>query len=358
MLDLVRFYAEHSLLIGGLVIGFAFGYVLQRTHFCVMGGLSDLVMFGDGRRLRAWLLAGAVAIVGAHVLEAFGVVDLSLSRYLGTRINWLPHLAGGFVFGIGMVLAGGCASRNIVRSGAGDLRALVLLLVIASFAAATISGVFGQLRVRLSTATAIDLQSFGIASQRLSDMTAPLSTAPDTTLRLTLASVVTLAVLAYVSSDRTFRTSPRHIVSGLVVGLAVTAAWALTGLVRDEFADRLIPIEALSYVAPLGAAVDWFKRSTAVGLPGLGAASVFGTLLGSFVAAKLSGTFRLQTFANVDDTLRHLGGAALMGIGGVFALGCTIGQGVSGLSTLSFGSILSVAAICAGAVTTLKIMAR
>ncbi len=347
-----------SLLVGGLAIGFGFGFLLQRTQFCAMGSVSDIVMFGDWRRFRSWVLAAAVALVGAQLLEAQGIVDLDRTRYLGSRINWLGAVAGGFVFGIGMVLAGGCASRNLVRAGSGDLRALLILLVIASFAFAAIAGAFGQMRVNVSEATALNTTSLGSPSQRLGDIIAAASTAPATTIRLSVVGCVALAMVIFVFSDKTFRASPRHIISGAGVGLAVIAAWALTGLAQDEFADRPVAIEGLSFVAPLGSALDWFERATAIGLPGFAAATVFGTLIGSFIGAKTSGRFQLQTFVDVDDTVRHMIGASLMGIGGVFALGCTIGQGVSGLSTLSLGSLVSVTAIIAGAIVALKMMMR
>ena len=350
-----------SLLLGGLILGFGFGFLVQRTNFCAMGAVSDMVVFGDARRMRAWLLAGAVAILGVHGLAAISILDLESTRYLSPRFNWFGNLVGGFVFGIGMVLAGGCASRNLVRAGSGDLRALLMLLVNASFAFATISGAFGQIRVSVAQATMIDLQAHGLTTQHMGDVLAgafgAIST-PDhlTTNRRVMALITGLGMLGYVFAGRDFRTSPRHMLSGVGIGLLVIAAFALTSLAFDDFADHPSKIQALSFVAPLGEAINWFERATALGLPGFGAASVFGALLGSFVSAKTNHSFKLQTFADPRDTLRHLGGSALMGMGGVLALGCTIGQGVSGVSTLAIGSVLAMAAIITGAVVTLKAM--
>jgi len=358
MYALVQSAPALSLLIGGLAIGFGLGFLLQRTQFCAMGGISDIVMFGDWRRFRSWVLAGAVALVGAHTLEAYSIIDLERTRFLGARINWLGALGGGFVFGIGMILAGGCASRNLVRAGSGDLRALLILMVIASFAFATVSGVFGHMRVSLSDATAFNPNMMGSTSQHLGDFVASASTALRSTIRLSVVVIVALGLAVFAFYDKTFRSSPRHVSAGIGVGLAVVGAFALTGLAHDDFADRPIALEGLSFVVPLGSAFDWFERATAIGLPGFAAASVIGTLLGSFVGALSNGRFQLQTFVDVDDTVRHLGGAALMGVGGVFALGCTIGQGVSGLSTLSVGSLISVTAIIAGAVVALKWLMR
>lgn len=347
-----------AVLIGGLIIGFVFGALLQRTQFCVMGAISDMVLFGDQRRLRAWLLAATVAIIATQLLDSAGFIDTGRSRYLGTQINWFTHIAGGLVFGFGMVLAGGCASRNLARAGGGDLRAFVVVLVVASTAFATITGVIGYMRVELAEATGLDIATLGARSQHIGDLVAAASSADRGTIRTTVSVVLLLALIAFVVKDKSFLTSPRHVISGLGVGMLVTAAWLLTSLAYDDFADRPVSVEALSFVSPLGKALDWLQRATAIGLPGFAAASVFGTLLGAIVAALVSGTFRWQTFADVPDTFRHLAGAALMGIGGVLALGCTIGQGVSGISTLSLGSLLSLLAIAAGAVAAVNVMMR
>lgn len=358
MYDLIQNNSALSLLLGGLVIGFGFGALIQRTGFCVMGSLSDAAGFGDTRRLRAWMLAIAIALIGTHLLEAYASLDLSQSRYLGPRLNWLGHAAGGFVFGIGMVLAGGCASRNLVRAGSGDLRSLMVVLVIGVSAYATISGVMGYARASLANATAVSMQSMDLPSQHLGDIIATLSFADPKTIRITVVSSIAVGLVLFALSDRAFRASPRHIISGIGVGLAVVAGWALTTLAHDAFADRPTIIQSLSFIAPIGAALDWFQRATAIGLPGFAASSVIGTLIGGFAAAQLSRSFALQTFHDVSDTVRHLIGAVLMGVGGVFALGCTIGQGVSGLATLSLGSIISVAAIVLGGIVTIRVLMR
>ncbi|MCH9765996.1 MAG: YeeE/YedE family protein [Alphaproteobacteria bacterium] len=359
MQNLIQASPELSLLLGGLLIGFAFGVFLQRFNFCAMGAISDMVTFGDLRRFRAWMLAAAVALIGAQALDALSIIDLDRARYLAPRLNWLGHGAGGFVFGMGMVLAGGCASRNLVRAGSGDLRALLLLLVITTFAFAALSGAFGQLRFNLAQATQMDLQSHAVTSQHLGDVIgAGFGSAQPYGNRFVMALIFSVGLLGFVFASGEFRNSHRHIASGIGVGLCVVAAWALTGLAFDDFSDRPARLESLSFVAPLGDAINWFERATALGLPSFGAASVFGVLIGSFVSAKSTQTFALQTFADTNDTLRHLAGGALMGIGGVFALGCTIGQGISGLSTLAVGSLISVAAIIAGAITMLRYLMR
>ena len=359
--DLIVEHAPLALALGELAIGFLFGAVVQATNFCVMGAVSDLMTFDDRRRLRAWLLAAAVAILGAHALDALGVVSLDQSMYRSARLNWAGNLAGGLMFGFGMVLAGGCASRNLVRAGAGDLRAALTLLVLGLFAYMAIGGIFGPWRAALETATAVELPGGGkslgdIASHVINVQIADASSGASGEGGLALFAAG--ALLFYCFRSPEFRGSRMHILSGLGVGLAVIAGWALTGLAFDEFTAAPKSPVSLSFVKSTGDAMEWLERSTALGLPGFGAATVLGTLLGAFVAATVTGRLALATFRDASDTLRNILGAALMGIGGVMALGCTIGQGVTGLSTLAPGSLLAVVAIVCGAVLSLKTLER
>lgn len=346
-----------ALLVGGLMIGAVFGAVLQRSNFCVMGGLSDAIVFGDRRRLYAWVLAAAIAILATQVLSSLGLIALERSFHLSSRFNWAGHILGGLIFGAGMVLAGGCASRNIIRAASGDLRALVLLMVIGVFAYATISGVFAATRVAFAGQTAIDLTSLGLKTQHAGDLSALALGFDQQSSRLAAALLLSLIAILIVFRHRPFRTSLRHVAAGIAIGVAVTAGWLLTSLAYDDFAARPADTVSLSFVRPLGDAFDWLQRSTALGLPEFGAATVFGTVTGALLAALTSRTFKLMTFADTADTLRHLAGGAMMGIGGVMALGCTIGQGISGVSTLGLGSFLATGSIATGAVWMIRRLA-
>lgn len=350
--------AAPALAIGGLLIGFVFGAILQRTGFCAMGGVSDWHTFGDSRRLRAWFLAAAVATLAAQALDHAGVTALDRSMYLAPSLNWAGNLVGGVLFGIGMVLAGGCASRNIVRAGTGDLRAGLTIVVMGLAAFAAIGGVLGPARAAFETATAVDLSRAGLANQSLTAALARAGGLGSDAARWLATAIVAGGLSAWCLSSRAFRASPVHILSGVGVGLCIAAGWMLSGLAFDELASRPQPPVSLTFVRPAGDTLDWLQRATALGLPGFGVASVAGTLLGAFAAAMVSGRLRLATFADTGDTLRHLGGAALMGIGGVMALGCTVGQGITGLSTLSIGAALALAAIVVGGVIGLRLMER
>jgi uncharacterized membrane protein YedE/YeeE len=350
-----------ALALGGIAIGFLFGAVVEATGFCVMGAVSDMMTSGDTRRFRAWVLAIAAAIIGAHALDSFEVVSLDQSMYRGARLNWAGNILGGLMFGFGMVLAGGCASRNLVRAGAGDLRSAFTVLVVGLFAYMTTGGVFGPWRANLEDATAVTLPEgasslTGMATYMTSAQVAAAAGASHETMGLAL--LIAGALLLYCFISPAFRASRVHILAGLGVGAAVVAGWMLTGLAHDDMALAPQAPLSLSFVKPTGDALEWLERSTALGLPSFGAATVLGTLLGAFVSAFALGRLRLATFADTGDTLRNLGGAAFMGVGGVLALGCTIGQGVSGLSTLALGSILAFLGIVGGGVLGMKALER
>lgn len=348
--------APTYLAVGGLLIGAVFGFIVFRTNFCAMGGISDMMSFGDTRRFRSWVLAIATALAGAQILAYFGVVDLELSMYLNPSLNWAGNIIGGVMFGFGMVLAGGCTSRNLVRAGAGDLRSAVVLIVLGLFAYMTIGGIIGPVRVEMQSATAISLEGAGLGTQSTGAMLAKLAGIEAGTGTMIAALVLLGALLGYCFSSPGFRASTHHILTGIGIGLCVVAGWALTGLAYDEFADKPLNPVSLTYVRPTADTLEWLERYTAIPVPSFAVTSVIGCLLGAFVAAIASGRFQLTAFADPRDTLRNLSGAALMGIGGVLALGCTLGQAITGFSTLALGSIITFFAIVGGGIAGIKFM--
>ncbi len=340
--------------IAGFIIGIALGAVVQRTNFCAMGAVSDLVVFRNWNRLRAWFLAMAVAIVGTQTLAWAEMIDLGESIYLGSRLTWAAAILGGLLFGIGMVFAGGCGNRNLVRCGAGDLRSLVVVLVMGLSAGMTLYGLVAYLRVEFNDATAIELADHGLASQGLPDVVAAALDTNVESVNLILALVVALAIAAFCFASAAFRRSPRNILGGLLVGALVVAGWWATGvLAYDDFEP--VSLGSLTFIAPVGDGVLYLMTFTGSSIS-FGIAVVGGVILGAFLAAKVSGSFHLQGFANKSDLERNLVGALLMGFGGVMALGCTIGQGITGLSTLAVGSFLALAAIIAGGVAGMHIL--
>jgi uncharacterized membrane protein YedE/YeeE len=336
----------------GFALGLIFGAAVQRSNYCTMGAISDTVLMGDTRRLRAGLLSVAIALIGSQALDALGLANLSASIYRTPALGWAGAILGGTAFGFGMVLAGGCGSRILVRAGAGNLKSLVAVLVVAIAALMTLRGLVATLRRPFEQATQIDLRGIGAPSQGLPDLLARASGTSAGLWQAVLTLVLGLGVSIWALSSPSLRRDRKLLIAAVLIGLVIPAAWAVTSWgASDPF--ETMQVSGLSFVAPIGEALQYLMFFTGISL-GFGAASVAGVLVGAFLAAFLAGQFRLEGFRDTPDLLRHIGGGALMGIGGVLALGCTIGQGLSGLSTLALGSFISVAAIVFGAVLALR----
>jgi len=341
---------------GGLIIGIVFGFIVYRTNFCSMGSISDMMNFGDSRRFRSWMLAIAVAVVGVGLLQYGGIIDASTSMYLNPNFGWLGNIVGGLLFGYGMVFAGGCMSKNLVRAGGGDLRSVVVLIVAGIVAFMTIGGILGPVRVALFGPSTKDLTELGLGTQSAGDMLAHLTGMGQQSATWLFLSLFVAALLIYVFKDAGFRRSPTHLIAGIGIGLAVVAGWALTGFAYSDFADVPQNPVSLTFVRPSGDTLDYLMRFTALGMPRFGVVTTLGTLLGGFLAALSTRSFKLNTFADASDTVRAIFGAILMGIGGVVALGCTVGQGLSGISTLAMGSFIAVVFIILGGMAGIKTM--
>jgi uncharacterized membrane protein YedE/YeeE len=332
--------------IGGFVIGLVFGATVQRTNFCTMGAVSDFVLMGDGRRFRAWALAIAVAIIGTHALHFGGWIDIDKSIYLTSNLGWLGAIVGGAMFGFGMTLAGGCGSKTVARLGAGNLKSLVVALVLGIVAYMTLRGLFALARVQLETATNVELKARGLDNQNIGEITGALLGLPGNTARAIVAVAIAAAFLVFCFKDADFRRSATNVAAGFIVGLSPVAGWIVTGILgADEFNPT--PLASLTFVAPLGESLQYLMTFTGSTI-NFGVAVVGGVVAGSFLMAVATGTFRIEGFTDRNDFVRHIGGGALMGAGGVLALGCTIGQGITGMSTLALGSVLAWLSIVAG----------
>jgi uncharacterized membrane protein YedE/YeeE len=331
--------------IGGFVIGLAFGAVVQRTNFCTMGSISDLVLMGDGRRFRAWLLAIAVAIIGTQALYFGGVIDINKSIYLSANLGWLGAIIGGAMFGFGMTQTGGCASKNLVRLGGGNLKSLIVMLVLGIFAYMTLRGLLALPRLQLES-TNIDLTTRGLSNQNLGELAGAAIGVTAGPARAVAAAALALLFLAVCFKDADFRRSPANIVAGIVIGLCAVGGWLVTGVLAiDEF--NPVQLVSITFVSPAGESLQYLMTFTGSTI-NFGIAVIGGVIAGSFLTAMATGTFRLESFADRGDLVRHLGGAALMGAGGIMALGCTIGQGITGMSTLSLGSLIAWLSILGG----------
>jgi uncharacterized membrane protein YedE/YeeE len=287
-----------------------------------------------------------VAIVATQALAAGGLIDLGKSLYLQPSFSPALILFGGLLFGYGMVLANGCASRAVILLGRGNLRSLVVVLIVGVAAQMTLKGLIAPARLAVLNWSA---QSPSTVSLPSLVSTLGLGSVPAQWLAVAAAAGA-LAIFALAHTQ--FRQSPWQIAAGIAVGLVIGAGWFATGyLGADDFSPA--PVASLTFIAPAADALQYVMLSTGLTL-NFGIALVAGVIAGSFVTALVTRRFEVESFTSPRQMLRSVAGAALMGSGGAMAYGCTIGQGLTGISTLALPSFVAVAGILAGAAAALR----
>ncbi|HRD32976.1 MAG TPA: YeeE/YedE family protein [Rhodocyclaceae bacterium] len=341
-------------------LGILFGAVASKTSFCTLGAVSDIVNIGDWNRMRMWALAMAVAMIATSALQFGAVFDPAHSIYTPPRLNWLSHLVGGLLFGTGMSLASGCGSKTLVRLGGGNLKALIVFVFIGLSAYMSLRGLFAVWRVGYLDPVALQLDT----AQDVPALLVGMGLSPEQAL-LAATTVIGGALLAFALARREARQTD-VLLGGVAIGLLVAAGWMLTAHIGyvEEHPDTLEQAfiatnsgraESFSFVAPLAYSLEllmfWSDTSRIVTF---GIAASIGVIVGAALHTIASGRFRIESFTNSADLGRHIVGAILMGFGGVTAMGCTIGQGITGVSTLAVGAFITTAAIIAGSALTLR----
>ena len=365
-------YAQSLLWAFGLSL--VFGAIANKANFCTMGAVSDWVNIGDLGRLRSWMLAVATAIVGVGLLEFSGSIDLSLTTsndtsnppYRSANFIWLRHLVGGLMFGVGMTLASGCGNKTLVRLGEGNMKSLVVLTIMGIaawwmlFTDFTYDA-FLQWMLPLS----IDFGLRDIAGQDIASVlsgVAGFEQGPVTSLVIALAVAIPLLVWIFSSSD--FRSNYELLGAGLVIGTLIVIGWYVTAgadgqalLEELDFMDErpfFAGAQSLTFIGPTGHIVQYVKVGFSNLFLTFGVATVLGVVVGSFLYTWKFRKVRIEWFVDRKDFAMHAVGAVLMGIGGVLAMGCTIGQGITGVSTLALGSFVTIVSIIAGSAATMK----
>ncbi len=367
----MEFTIHNQVLLSVFVVAVILGAIANKTNFCTMGAVSDWVNMGDTGRMRAWLLAMAVALIGVLGMEAANVISFSSGTfppYRTENFSWLRYLLGGLMFGIGMTLGSGCGSKTLIRVGGGNLKSVVVLVVASIMAYLMMWTSFFEMAFMSWIApTSVSLAKFGIPSQELSAVVAGVTgTEASPTFRLIIGAIVAIALLIFIFKSGDFRKSFDNILGGTVVGLAVVAGWYMTGgsmgVAWKDFADMAenvpsrVNVQSYTFISPMGDSVRYLMEPTNLTFVNFGVTALVGVIVGSFLYAIIARRFRVEWFASGSDFSNHAVGGVLMGVGGVLAMGCTIGQGVTGVSTLAIGSILTFLAIVAGAAATMKFM--
>jgi len=376
--------AQSTLLWSSFAIAMVMGAVVNKTNFCTMGAVSDWVNMGDTGRIRAWLLAIAVALLGVTLLEKSGMVTISQTfpPYRGSSLAWIENLLGGLTFGIGMTLASGCGNKTLIRIGGGNLKSIVVLAIIGLIAYYMTNPLPGSDNTLYSLLFYKWTNPLAINMSTAQDLGSVFGGDKAATVRLVIGLVLAIGLIAFVFKSAGFRGNVDNILGGVVVGLAVVGLWYVSSNISinvpddgsysltkyynewDMLADSdagkpaagaPLAAQSFTFINPMGQTLGYAAGGFNHTLLTVGIMALFGVMVGSLLWSIISRGFRLEWFSSARDFITHVIGAALMGFGGVLGMGCTIGQGITGVSTLAIGSIITLVAIVLGSALTMKV---
>lgn len=376
--------AQSFLLMAGFVLAFIMGAVVNKTHFCTMGAVSDWVNMGDTNRFRAWGLAIGIAVLGVVVLESLGLINLNSSYppYRNGQLIWAENLLGGILFGIGMTIAGGCGNKCLVRIGAGNIKSIFVFLIIGVVAYFMLNPFPGTDKTLYSVLFYPWMNPLAVNLGNSQDLGSVLAGEDNAVIaRLIIGLILGLGLVWLAFKSKDFRSSVDFALGGIVVGLCILAAWYVTNNITVTVDGQPYPLtqyyaewdmlaaseagkpaigaalntQSFTFINPMAQAVGYAGSGFNSALLTFGVMAFFGVMAGSLAWALVSRTFRIEWFASAGDVFNHVLGAILMGIGGVLAMGCTIGQGVSGISTLAIGSFIAFIGIVLGSALTMKV---
>ena len=351
------------------ILGFILGFVVSKTNFCTMGAVSDWVNIGDLSRFKSWMFAAGIAILGVTILEYTSYINVNDSRipYRNSVFFWPRYILGGLMFGIGMTYASGCGNKVLIRVGGGNIKSIVVLLVAGLMAyLMTRTDFYGVVFHSWMSPISPDLAKIGIEDQSLSTILSYLFSSENlSNTKLLVGLIIASIVMLLIFKSGTFIKNADNLLGGFVVGIVVIIAWFLTGsslgqewIETNNFLDTPLPgvgMQSFTFINPMGETIIFLGNAADSFYLTFGVTALISVILGSFVYSITSNSFRVEWFASKQDFVRHILGAVLIGIGGVLSLGCTIGQGVSGVSTLALGSFITLISIILGAAISMKI---
>lgn len=328
--------------IGGLIIGVLVGYVARRANLCTLGAIESALVGHDWRRMKVFGLSLALALALTQGMVLAGIFDPLASAYLPSRVALVSIFVGSSLFGLGMALVGTCAFGSLLRLGSGDLRSLVVILIYAIVGTMTLRGALSGLRIEGFESLALTMPG-----QWPSSFVDLARHASGLDLRGPVVMVMVVALGLPALLDPSLRLKRRLMRAGVVLGLGIAGGWLLTGALADPF-ESTMRVQSLTFVSPVARALNAFVFGTREWLD-FGVMSVIGVVIGAYLAARQADELRFEAFDDHFEMRRHLLGAVLMGVGGVLAGGCTIGQGLTAGSLLAVSWPVAVVGLMIGA---------
>ncbi|RDH82765.1 MAG: hypothetical protein DIZ80_10845 [endosymbiont of Galathealinum brachiosum] len=358
-----------TILLLGFVGALVMGFVAHKTNYCTMGGVSDWINMGNTARLSAWFFSIAIAVFGVLFLQSFNDVSVesTLPPFLTANFAWLRYIVGGLMFGIGMVLAGGCGNKTLVNIGGGSLRSLFVLLIASIMAYLMTKTSFYEMFFHSwVSATSINLADFEIQNQSIDHLISALTgMEPSTSIHNIVGALLGATFLYLALRSKHFRKNRQLMAGAGIIGLMIVMAWYVTGgsmgqeaIETVEWLDERpvgVGVQSYTFINPMGDTLAYLMDPGNLLLISFGVVALLGVILGSLIYSLIAGKFRISAFSSKEDFIKHLIGGILMGVGGVLGMGCTIGQGITGVSTLAFGSLLVLGSIIFSAALTIKI---
>lgn len=379
------FNSAHQILMGSVfLIALILGMVVNKTNFCTMGAVSDMVNIGDWGRMRAWGVAIAVALLGVTLFETMGYVnaDAAFPPYRGSSLMWAENILGGLLFGIGMTLASGCGNKTLIRIGGGNIKSIVVLLIIGVIAYFMVNPFPGSDATLMSVLFYDWIRPLSISLTGPQDLGSLISAENAGDVRLVAGLLIAALLMIWAFKSQDYRRSFDNVFGGVMVGILVVGFWFVSSSVKVDVPDegeyslfsyyqewdmlaeseegkpaagRPLSAQSFTFINPMGQTLGYASSGLESALLTLGIMALLGVVAGSFIWSLLTKGFRVEWFQSFKDFSNHFIGAILMGFGGVLAMGCTIGQGITGISTLAAGSFLTFFAIVFGSALTMKI---
>lgn len=319
----------------GLIIGIVFGMIAQKKQFCFSGSIKDYILTKSTKRASSVIMAMIVAIISTALASAYFEFDVTESTYYRDNINFISIIIGGCLFGAGMMIADGCANRHLIKFAQGDSNSLIALVFMGIFAFATTKGfIYGFLDPLVNNETLINF-SAAIGNIQMN-------------IYLVLAILVAILIFMLKKSKRVF-----SLYDGVLIGLLVAIAWSVTAVLGEESMERTINLSGVSFVYPTAKSIELFSYFEVNELT-FGICLIIGVLIGAFSMSKMNKQYSFGCTANqnINRAKYNMIGGAMMGVGGILSIGCTVGQGLTGLSTLAFASFIAIVSIFVSALIT------